>query len=76
MTGREKRIDEVDRGGRTDAGNGERLTMSVVEAARLLGISKSAAYDCVRTGDLPAIKMGRRWLVPIAALHRLLDSAA
>lgn len=55
--------------------NDERLTLTVAEAAYLLGISKSAAYDCVRTGELPAIRMGRRLLVPTKALHELIDRA-
>lgn len=54
----------------------ERLTVSVTEAAEMLGISKSSAYDYVRPGELPAIRMGRRLLVPTKALQSLLDQAA
>ncbi|MEM7342394.1 MAG: helix-turn-helix domain-containing protein [Actinomycetota bacterium] len=54
----------------------ERLALSVPEAAELLGISRSAAYSCVRSGELPALKMGRRVLIPVAALRRLVDEAA
>ena len=31
------------------------MTVSVTEAARLLGISRSHAYELVRLGQLPAI---------------------
>ncbi|MCP4968483.1 MAG: helix-turn-helix domain-containing protein [bacterium] len=54
----------------------ERLTISVDEAASLLGISRSAAYDCVKTGELPSIGMGRRVLIPLAVLQRLVEEAA
>jgi excisionase family DNA binding protein len=56
--------------------------MSVSEAARVLGISRAHAYDCVRSGELPAIVFGRRIVVPRQAIEDLLargtshDSAA
>jgi hypothetical protein len=36
---------------------------------------RSAAYEAARTGQLPTIKIGRRLLVPIVALDRLLEKA-
>jgi len=51
----------------------ERLTLTVEEAATVIGISRAFAYEAVRRGDIPAIKIGRRILVPKAALHRLLS---
>ena len=53
----------------------DRLTWTVPEAARLLGISKDTAYEAARRGDLPVRMIGRRLLVPRAALLRLLDEA-
>jgi excisionase family DNA binding protein len=50
----------------------ESLTLSVAEAAGLLGISRALAYDLVRTGDIPAIRLGRRLVVPRHALFDLL----
>jgi excisionase family DNA binding protein len=50
-----------------------RRTYSVTEAARLLGISRTKAYECIRTGELPALRFGRRIVVPAARLDRLLD---
>jgi len=50
----------------------ERLTLTVEEAASVLGISRAFAYEAVRRGEIPAIKIGRRILVPRAALQRLL----
>jgi len=45
----------------------ERLTLSVEEAARLLGIGRNLCYERVKTGEIPAIKIGRRLLVPRAS---------
>jgi excisionase family DNA binding protein len=52
----------------------ERLTSSVPEAARLLGISRAAAYTAAHRGDLPVKWVGHRMLVPKAALLRLLQT--
>jgi excisionase family DNA binding protein len=51
----------------------ERLTMTVEEAAAALGISRAFAYESVHRGDIPSIRIGRRILVPRAALQRLVD---
>ena len=53
----------------------ERQTLTVEEAARLLGISRSSAYEAVRRGELPTVKIGRRYVVPRVALERLLDQS-
>ena len=53
----------------------ERLTYTVEEAGRLLGLSRNSTYEAARTGELPTIRLGRRVLVPRAALERLLESA-
>lgn len=53
----------------------ERLTLTVEEAASLLGISRNLAYELVADGRLPSIRLGRRVLVPRQALYRLLDDA-
>jgi excisionase family DNA binding protein len=52
----------------------ETLTYSVPEAGRLMGISRNTAYVAARNGTLPTIKFGSRYVVPRAALQRLLES--
>jgi len=49
-----------------------RLTVRVPEAAKMLGISRSVAYEAVSRGEIPSVKIGRRVLIPVAALERLL----
>jgi excisionase family DNA binding protein len=53
----------------------DRLTWTVPEAARLLGISKDTAYEAAHRGELPVKVIGRRMLIPRMALLRLLDGA-
>jgi excisionase family DNA binding protein len=51
------------------------LTVSVEDAARILGISRGAAYTHARDGSLPTVRLGKRLLVPKAALEKLLMTA-
>ncbi len=51
----------------------EKLTLTVSETARLLGISRGLAYEMVRTGEIPSVRFGKRVLVPRRALERLLE---
>jgi excisionase family DNA binding protein len=53
--------------------NDRPATMSVEQAGELLGISRRSAYRAAAAGQLPTLRLGRRILVPTAALHRMLD---
>jgi excisionase family DNA binding protein len=50
-----------------------KATLTVDEAAVILGVSRNSAYQAARTGELPVIKIGKRLLVPRVAFERLLD---
>ena len=50
----------------------DKLTYTLAEAASRLGISTSLAYEAAHRGELPVCHIGRRMLVPRAALLRLL----
>jgi len=50
----------------------EALAVSVPDAAKLLGVSKATIHDQIAEGRLPLVKIGRRGVVPVAALRRLL----
>ncbi len=54
------------------ATNDEKLVYTVEEAGALLDLGRSGAYDAVRRGDLPTIRIGRRILFPKEALDRML----
>jgi len=52
------------------------LTITVSEAARRLGIGRSAAYQAVALKQIPSVRIGRLLRVPIKALERKLDAAS
>jgi len=51
----------------------ERLTLTVNEVARVLGISRGLAYSMVKTGEIPSVRFGKRVLIPRRALEKLLE---
>jgi excisionase family DNA binding protein len=51
---------------------GERLALTVTEAAAVLGISRALAYELVARNELPSIRLGRRLVVPKVALLEML----
>ena len=57
------------------ADNPERQTLTVAEAARLLGIGRNTAYEAIRRRQIPSVRVGKRILVPLAALERMLERA-
>jgi excisionase family DNA binding protein len=52
---------------------GTRLTLTVEEAARLLGVSRAHAYELAARGEIPILRLGRRVLVPREALVRMMS---
>ena len=50
----------------------EKLTLTVAEAATCLGIARNSAYEAIGRGEIPVVKVGKRLLVPKAALEKLL----
>lgn len=48
------------------------LTVTVEEAAALLGLSRNGAYNAVREGQIPSIRIGKRIIVPTSALRAML----
>lgn len=50
-----------------------KLCISVPEAARLLGLGRNSVYEAVRRGEVPAVRVGRRLVVPVRALEAWLE---
>lgn len=48
--------------------------MTVDEIAVLLGVSRATAYEAVRKGDIPSIRLGRRIVVPTAPVVKMLSA--
>lgn len=52
----------------------ERLTVTVTEAAEILGVSRTSAYELVRAGTLPSVRLGRRILIRRTTVEELVGS--
>jgi len=51
----------------------ERATYTVPETAKLLGISRSHAYELAQTGQLPTLRLGKRVVVLRRHIEKLLE---
>lgn len=51
------------------------LTLSVADAARPFGISKGGVYLANSRGELPTVRIGRRILIPLRTVEKLLEHA-
>ena len=50
--------------------------LTIPEAGRqYFRIGRSAAYEAARRGEIPTIRIGRKLLVPVAAIERMLVEA-
>ena len=58
----------------TSPAGSDRLVLTVDEAAYLLNISRGLAYELVARGELPAIRLGRRIVIPRVAIEELLGT--
>lgn len=51
-----------------------RATYTVAEVAELLGLSRANTYVLLKSGDIPARRLGTRWIIPRHRFHDWLDS--
>ena len=59
----------------TNLNEKQRATLDLQEVAKRLGISRGTAYAAAARGELPTIRIGKRILVPRAALDSLLGES-
>ena len=53
---------------------GDRATITVEEFSRLAGVSLGSARRAVRNGEIPSLRLGARWLVPVPKLLAMLGA--
>jgi excisionase family DNA binding protein len=51
----------------------EPLFVSVKDGARRVGIGRDAMYGLVKSGRIPSLAVGRKRLIPVAALERFAE---
>ena len=54
----------------------ERLTVTVPEMAQMLGIGRIKAYELANIKGFPAIRLGKRIVVPVDQLIKWLEERA
>ena len=54
-----------------EASEQARAFVKVEEAAQFLGIGRQQAYAAVRSGEIPSVRIGKSWRVPMEALMRM-----
>lgn len=54
----------------------QRMALTVEEAAALLGLSRSKAYQLVRKGVIPSVDLDGMKRIPRRRLEELLESAS
>lgn len=47
---------------------------SVEEVAAILGLSRGSAYQACRRGEVPALKVGARYVIPVRRLAAMLGA--
>ena len=52
------------------------LTLNADQISRILGISRSASYELLRSADFPTVRIGKRMLVPKDKFIRWLSDQA
>lgn len=60
----------------TELSASESLTVTIPEAAQLLGLSISKTYEAARMGQLPTIRVGTRVLVSRRRLQEFVDGGS
>ena len=59
----------------TNSKEDDSLVLTPVEMARLLRISRTNCYEQIRQGVIPSWRIGKRIIIPRAALMRKLEQA-
>ncbi len=54
----------------------ESLVLDVPEAGRLLNLSRATTYSLVHQGSIPSIRLGKRLVIPKAALMKMLSETS
>lgn len=51
-----------------------KITGTIAEAAEVLGIGRNQAYEAARRGDIPIIRIGKRYLVKWQVFLKMLGA--
>jgi excisionase family DNA binding protein len=54
----------------------EKKVYSVSELAQMLGLNMHTTYELVRSEGFPALRVGKKWLIPVGALDVWLNETS
>lgn len=54
----------------------EKLALSLEQAAEVIGVSEPTMLTIANQPGFPALKVGRRWIIPVQALAEWLNEQA
>ncbi len=52
----------------------ERELFTITEFCKMAGIGRTLAYDLIKSGDIRAVKVGRKTMIPRTAIESWLGS--
>ena len=55
---------------------GDRKTISIVEAAALLGVARTTMYKAVQDGQVPVVRVGKRKLIMRSYIEGMMEKAS
>ena len=57
----------------SEEGKGEAEGLTLQEASRKIGVSYPTLWRLIKSGKVQAKRVGKRWIVPVSELERLLS---
>ena len=54
----------------------EKITVTILQASEMTGLSRSSIYKIMGEGKLPSLKLCGRTLIRVSDIHALVDSLA
>jgi len=55
--------------------NSDLVYNSVEELAKVIGLSRQSTYNALRIGDIPSIRLGKRFILPKPAIEEWMRNA-
>ena len=63
----------MSRGEKASARSGRQLLVNVREAAALLGVGRTTAYELIARGELEVVHIGRSTRVPVTSIEEYVE---
>ncbi len=51
----------------------DKLLLKVMEAGEMLGVGRSRMYEMLYTGEIPSIRIGKSYRIPLKSLNQWVE---